>query len=184
MATCRSPRYFFRMMTLLLWAFFFAAHARAVPNEIWITAVPHADGGSGTELDPFDGSTALKFDALLNSFQSSPGLIIHLGAGTFESDVTATLHWEVKPGWRVQGAGMDETTCKMVGNLAGRRWDHEFFKSAFHSSADHVVIRDLTVDCNWPGLSQTADVGLKGEKFAAIYAIDLRGSDILIENVR
>ena len=171
------------MFTLLFWAWLCCAHARAGAAEISISATAGKPRDGGTQLDPFDGSTAQKFDSVLNSFQPASNLIVHLGPGTFESDVTVT-RWAVRRGWVIEGAGMYETTCKMVGNLAGQHWDHEFFKSPFESAADDVVIRNLTVDCNWPELSKSADTGAKGEKVGGIYAIDIRGSDVLIENVR
>jgi hypothetical protein len=183
-----APLCFFRypaqMLVFLLWAAFWTAQSHALPSEVWISATPQETTGTGTESDPFDGSTAGKFDALFGSFQSTPNLTIHLGAGTFESDVTASPGWSIQPGWVIEGAGMYETTCRMVGNLQGRHWDHEFFRSPYDHACDNVVIRDLTVDCNWPELSVSADVGQNGEKYGAIYAIDLNGSNILIENVR
>lgn len=184
MVSLPSFRLAIAMALLLLCASLSSAHATEPPNEVWITATGGDGPGAGTVADPFDGSSAQKFDALFQWFQGSPDLTIHLGPGTFESNVTASVLWTVGTGWVVEGAGLYETTCKMVGNLKGRHWDHEFFKSPFERSTDRVTIRNLTVDCNWPGLSATADMGAKAEKYGAIYAIDLRGSDILIENVR
>lgn len=184
MAPLPSFRLTIAMVLLVLRASLPSAQAGEPPNEVWITATGGNGPGAGTAADPFDGSSAQKFDALFQWFQGSPDLTIHLGSGTFESNVTASVLWTVATGWVVEGAGMYETTCKMVGNLKGRHWDHEFFKSPFERSTDRVTIRNLTVDCNWPELSTTADMGAKAEKYGAIYAIDLRGSDILIENVR
>lgn len=184
MTSLPSFRLAIALVLLLLCASFPSAQAVEPPNEVWITATGGNGPGAGTAADPFDGSSAQKFDALFQWFQGSPNLTIHLGPGTFESNVTANILWKVATGWVVEGAGMYETTCKMVGNLKGRHWDHEFFKSPFERPTDRVTIRNLTVDCNWPGLSATADMGTKAEKYGAIYAIDLRGSDILIENVR
>lgn len=160
------------------------AGAASAPAEVWISAQPVPLGGSGTAIDPYDGSTQPKFDALMNSFQNTPNLTIHLGAGTFRSDSTAFNRWAVRPGWTIEGAGMYQTTCQMMGNLAGKHGDYEFFKSPYNVSTDNVVIRDLTVDCNWAELSQTADVGANGEKFGAIFAVALAGSHILIDGVR
>ncbi|HEY1769199.1 MAG TPA: hypothetical protein VGG02_02970 [Chthoniobacterales bacterium] len=158
--------------------------AASAPHEVWISAVSGGDAGSGTSSDPYDGSTQAKFDALMTSFQTAPNLIIHLGAGTFRSDVTTDGRWVVEPGWTIAGAGMYLTTCQMMGNLKGQHWDHEFFKSPWNVSTDHVTISNLTVDCNWGELSQTADIGANGEKFGAIFAVALSGSHILIDQVR
>lgn len=156
----------------------------ARPAEVWISAQAAATEGVGTQSDPYDGSTQPKFDALMQSFQRTPHLTIHLGPGVFRSDVTAPNHWLVQSGWIIDGAGMYQTTCQMMGNLAGQHFDHEFFKSAYNVATDNVNIRDLTVDCNWAELEPTADVGAKGEKFGAIFAIALGGNHILVERVR
>jgi hypothetical protein len=137
--------------------------------------------GSGTHLDPYDGSTQAKFDALMASFQNTTDLIIHLGIGTFRSDV-APNRWSVKSQWTIEGAGMDLTTCQMTGNLKGRHFGHIFFNG--NSNVSNVIIRDLTVDCNWAQLAATADAGLKGEKNVCVSALSLEGSHNLIERVR
>jgi hypothetical protein len=152
-------------------------------TEVWISALPVAGGGSGTASNPYDGSTQVKFDARMSNLQGTPNLTIHLGPGTFRSNV-ALGSWTVRSGWIIQGAGMYSTTCQMMGNLAGRHSDHEFFKSGSNIFTNNVVIRDLTIDCNWSELSLTADMGAGGEKWVTVYAIDLAGSYNLIERVR
>lgn len=152
-------------------------------TEVWISAVPVAGGGSGTQSNPYDGSTQAKFDARMGSF-GAPNLTIHLGPGTFRSNIVSSTRWTVRTGWVIQGAGMYSTTCQMMGNLSGKHWDMEFFKSQSSVSTDNAVIRDLTVDCNWAELSLTADMGMGGEKHGAIYAIDLAGSYNLVERAR
>lgn len=174
----------FMAFIALSWAGRLAAASQTSRTEVWISAQIGLPSGSGTAAAPYDGSTQPKFDALMTSFQDRENLTIHLSAGKFRSDVTVTNRWAVKPGWTIQGAGMYPTTCQMMGNLKGQHWDHEFFKSPSNYSTDHVTIQDLTIDCNWAELAKTADLGAKGEKFGAIYAIDVSGSYILIENVR
>lgn len=181
------------IISIIMWRFFLLVFpcflaafgcTQVRGTEVWVSAAPTSDSATGSSADPYDGSTQEKFDALMVSFQALPDLTIHLGAGTFRSDVTADGRWVVKPGWIIEGAGMYETTCQMMGNLQGRHFDHEFFKSPSNVATDNVAIRDLTVDCNWAELELTADVGAKGEKFGAIFAISLGGSHILIERVR
>ncbi len=161
-----------------------APTSSAASLEIWISAQPIPLGGSGTQANPYDGSSQPKFDAIMNSIRNTPNLTIHLGVGTFRSDVTADNRWAVKPGWVITGAGMNVTICQMMGNLTGKHWDMEFFKSPPNVPTDNVVVQDLTVDCNWSELGPTADTGAKGEKFGAIYAISLGGSNIIIQRVR
>ena len=141
---------------------------RAVANaqtEVWISAVPISGGGSGTASNPYDGSTQAKFDALMASFQWTSNLTIHLGAGTFRSNIALPNRWWVRTGWIIQGAGMYSTTCQMMGSLHNVRWDVGFFKSNSTVSTDGVIIRDLTIDCNWPELSVNADTVAGGEKW-------------------
>src|SRR5205807_9713422 len=71
-------------------------------QEIWIAARTDGQAGSGTQTDPFDGSTMSKFDALLGSF--GPYTTIHLGPGTFRSAASDQNNkWKVKTGWVVEG---------------------------------------------------------------------------------
>jgi len=187
----RSSRHFIGQMTAIILALgsfnMSAADQPAIDaaiSEVWISAQPVANGGTGTSSNPYDGSTQVKFDALMVSFQNTPNLTIHLGAGTFRSNITASGRWTVRSGWVIQGAGMYATTCQMMGVLTGKHWGMQFFTSPNGFSTDNVVIRDLTVDCNWPELSSTADMGAGGEKWGAIFAIALGGSNNLIERVR
>ena len=79
---------------------------------------------------------------------------------------------------------MDTTVIKMVGSLAGIHYGVSCFASDCNISTDDVIIRDLTIDCNWEDLSVTADTGAGGEKNVATGAITLWGSNNLIERVR
>jgi hypothetical protein len=178
----RSSRNFLCLAAAILLALG-SFNAAAASSEVWISAQP-TTGGTGTSSNPYDGSTQIKFDTVMARFQNTPNVTIHLGQGTFRSDVSLSTRWQVQPGWIIDGAGMYLTTCQMMGNLTGKHWDQEFFKSNPNISTDNVTIRDLTVDCNWSELSLTADMGAAGEQFGAIYAINLCGSNNLIERVR
>jgi hypothetical protein len=144
--------------------------------------------GSGTQADPYNGSTAARFDALMKSFQSTPNLGIHLGAGTFQTaayGVNGDIHpWLVQSGWAIQGSGMDQTIIQMVGSIAGITHELSCFGSNSNYSTDNVVISNLTIDCNWPALATTAVTGLSGEKNAKITAINIYGSNNMIYQVR
>jgi hypothetical protein len=172
------------MFSLVVFIALCRAAADTSRPEVWISAVPSISGGSGTASDPYDGSTQTKFDSLMVNLQWTPNLTIHLGPGTFRSNVVMVNRWVVQSGLVIQGAGMNTTTCQMMGNVAGVRWDVQFFKTNPNVSTDNVVIRDLTVDCNWSELSLTADTVTGGEKWGSVYAISLAGSNNLIERVR
>src|SRR5688572_27382640 len=91
------------------------------PFEIWIAVRTDGVGGSGTLNDPYDGSTAAKFDALMNTISAMPADkvgIVHLGPGTFSTNgFNARLNtgWQVTAGTRIIGSGVDSTILKLVG---------------------------------------------------------------------
>ncbi len=78
--------------------------------EVWI-AICSDGGGSGTLNDPYDGSTAAKFDAIMNSLPE--GTQVHLGPGEFQTagySDDATGGWQIRAGMRIVGSGIDITT--------------------------------------------------------------------------
>ena len=99
-------------------------------NEVWIAInpdtlqgplpAPNTDVyGSGTQADPYDGSTSERFDNVMRFLADNEGAyLIHLGPGTFptlglchtttgQSDDpnTAIYGWHVGTGWRISGSG-------------------------------------------------------------------------------
>jgi len=151
-----------------------------VPSQqVWIAIRTDGLPGSGTQADPFDGSTQPKFDAAMAAIPSNTA--IHLGGGTFR---TAAAHsWLVRPGWVVTGAGIDVTTIRLTGSIAGVKGVSCFYSDS-NISTDNITISDLTIDCNWPELSATALIGDSGEKETAVAAAYIFGSNNVIERVR
>ena len=149
-------------------------------REVWIAVRTDGVAGSGTQLDPFDGSTMAKFDALMSSI--SPSTEIHLGPGTFRTSVTKP--WWIRSVWVIAGAGMYDTTVQLGGNVSGMHYGISCLTSNPNVATDNVVVRDLTCDANWAELSTTADNGAGGEKNIKTGAINLWGSNNLIERVR
>jgi hypothetical protein len=151
-------------------------------QDIWISMRTDGLAGSGTQADPFDGSTMNKFDAILLNYQLTPNLGVHLsGAGPFRT--RANHSWIVQPGWVVSGDGMYSTTIQVGGNVAGLR-GVTVFSANSNLSADNITIRDLTIDCNWAELSATADTGLGGEKNISVSAVGICGSNNLLARIR
>lgn len=151
-------------------------------QEIWIAVRTDGLTGTGTQADPFDGSTPERFDAVMRSFFFTPNVAIHLtGLGPFR-----TYHnhnWLVRSGWVISGDGMYSTTVQIVGNVAGMR-DVVVFRSDPNVTTDYVTISDLTIDCNWAELSTTADTGSGGEKNIKTAAVLVWGSNNLLERIR
>ena len=155
----------------------------APQKEIWIAV--RADGlpGTGTQADPFDGSTAHKFDAILDSNYFVPNVWVHLmGVGPFR--VNTSHSYNVRPGWVISGDGMYSTTVQLVGSLAGMTSGATVFASDPNISTDNAVIRDLTIDCNWPGIGTSAPDGVNGEKSTGVNAVIISGNNNLLERVR
>ena len=138
--------------------------------------------GSGTQADPYDGSTPAKFDAIMSKLQAVLNPAIHLvGRGPFRTYASHT--WFVHSGWVISGDGMYSTTVQLTGSVSGMN-DVAVFKSDPKLATDNVTFTNLTIDCNWPQLSATADWGLGGEENCKIGAVVLFGSNNLLDHVR
>src|SRR2546430_15485842 len=93
------------------------------PKEVWISADRGDGSGQGTQLDPFDGGTQSKLDAILADNSKTPiGTTIHFGPGTFETAPHDTGFTNLRSDWTLAGAGMYQTTVRIASatNLAGR----------------------------------------------------------------
>lgn len=158
-----------------------------VTKDVYIAYRTDGLSGSGVELDPLDGSTQAKFDAIFTAYQSFTNIHFHLGPASlsapFQTDV-ATKTWFVKNGWRIKGAGMYQTIVQMVGNMAGQDYGHSAFTANSNFSTDNVTISDLSIDNNSSILSASADTGSGGEKNYKTASINFYGSNNLVERVR
>ena len=93
--------------------------------NIWISKREDNAEGTGTQQDPYSGNTQSLFDAVMRD-KVGPNTCVHLGPGIFE---TAGYHegisgsWELKPGMRIVGSGMDVTILKRVNNAnQAKQW--------------------------------------------------------------
>lgn len=137
---------------------------RPTPAQfVWIAARTDGQPGSGTQDDPYDGSTQQKFDAVMTNLQGLTNLGINLGAGTFRTSTAKS--WSVRRGWVIAGAGMDETIIQLSGSLAGMHFGVSCLTSNPSMATDNVVIHDLTCDANWDELGPTADAGAGARSF-------------------
>ncbi len=111
------------------------------PLNIWISYRTDELGGSGTQSDPFNGSTQERFDKVMASLPDNTPVRVHLGPcprdiGTFEVQpfVTAGFWmsadgtvmcsaWKPKPGMVIGGAGREATYLKFEpGATAGTHY--------------------------------------------------------------
>ena len=125
----------------------FPATLAAVPGrarEVWIAPDRTDDlPGKGTYEDPFDGSTAARFDALLVDLPAS--IQINLLPGLFKTHGSHAWHW--KEGWILRGAGIDLTTVQMEPGPAKPSVPQYCF-GVTQPGTRHNEMRDLTVDGN------------------------------------
>lgn len=138
--------------------------------EVWIRSeLGGGDPGTGTVCDPYDGSSQTKFDSLMASFQ--PNTTIHLGPGTFQTN-GSNGGWNPKSGWRIVGAGFDETILMLV-NASSTSTLTTAIGAPSTNFLNGFEASDFTVDCN-PG----------GQSAAACGAISVAGSHIYIHRIR
>src|ERR1700677_2095044 len=118
-----------------------------ISGDIYI-AVPR-DGalGSGIPTDPYDGSTANRFEAIFAACANHSNLHFHLGPGIFPvtcGDKTCAI--SLGNGWAISGAGMNLTTLQLVPNGMATTGGHTLILRI--DQADNQVLEDLTLDGN------------------------------------
>ncbi len=140
------------------------------PLEIWIAYRTDGIKGSGTASDPYDGSTATKFDAVMNDLPAHTR--VHLGPCPWEKDMQGndtvlipfqtkgyadgeTTGWQPKPGMSITGAGIDVTVLQLADAAVenGQYYviGHALIADDAPNLLDHFEISDLTIDCNFDG---------------------------------
>ncbi len=84
---------------------------------------------------------------------------------------------DLGPGYKIEGTGREQTVIRLLdgsdpkGSAPGNNYFNVLANRNFHESADHVIIRDLAVDCNFDGQN----------RHTTINAIGLRGGAALVE---
>ncbi|MGA9798330.1 MAG: hypothetical protein WBQ68_04940 [Terriglobales bacterium] len=179
--------------------------SRAVPGgytRIFIAYRNDGKSGAGTASDPFDGSTAEKFDSLLRS-RSEAGLthlMVCLGPGTFQTegsrdyvlgeghhDKKQLAGFTVNQGWKIHGAGVDQTVLQLTDlyfDTATGKYFGEEIITTYDLNSYGVEISDLTLDANFPQLKARYKTKLE---LQAIFLQSNRGEhwihDIHVMNV-
>ncbi|NCO40795.1 MAG: hypothetical protein AUJ96_10840 [Armatimonadetes bacterium CG2_30_66_41] len=95
-------------------------------------------------------------------------------------DPKVTYHAvDLGPYYQIIGSGREQTTIKLLEgtNPAGGGPGDNYFillsNRAFHESAEHTVVSDLTLDCNFD----------RQDKHTTIHALGIRGGGALVERV-
>ena len=140
-------------------------------------AVRH-DGiaGTGTASNPFDASTAAKYDRLLATY--SQNTIFHYAVGTYQ-----TTGWRFRTrksaGTNCQhlGAAVDQTVIQLVG-ASNPTQDGIIFGTDYDATADGFEVQNLTLDCNALGNPKFTN------HLGAVGAISTAGNNMLIRNIK
>jgi hypothetical protein len=169
---------FARFLSLIfICAICFLTRAQAQSSTNIYLAVRH-DGiaGTGTATNPFDASTAAKYDKLLATH--SQNTIFHYAVGTYQT-TGYSFRTRKSAGTNCQhfGAGVDKTVIQLVGAV-GPTQDGIIFGSDYDATADGFGLQNLTLDCN--ALGNPKFTNHLGE----IGAINTAGSNILIRNIK
>ncbi|HEV2988922.1 MAG TPA: hypothetical protein VG759_10800 [Candidatus Angelobacter sp.] len=148
-----------------------------------------ASGGSGTLNDPYDGSTAEKFDGILRSRSeaSQQNLIVCIGPGTYQTEGTydfiinlphkTARGFTLNKNWKIHGAGVDRTILKLIGFVPNPPGGNKgtgvgVVFSTFGDGASGIEISDLSIDDNYSELKTKAQK--QGIKALNLNAINLR----------
>ena len=89
------------------------------PDGVVEASVMFANGASGTENDPFDGSTVGRFDQILFLFARLSGVTIRLGPGVFQTrggqgNSSTTFAWDIRSNVKIVGAGMYQSALLLI----------------------------------------------------------------------
>lgn len=138
-------------------------------TRIFIAARSDGKPGTGSPSDPFDGSAAEKFDAVIRGRSESgvTQLIVCIGPGTFQTEGTGDYligqghlypsnptGFTVNRGWRVHGAAQDRTTLRLIdlAKYPNGKLLEGIIIGTYNFDSSGVEVSDLTVDDNYPAL--------------------------------
>jgi hypothetical protein len=121
--------------------------------NVWIAYRTDGVKGSGTQNDPYDGSTATRFDALMSGLTANTR--VHLGPGIFQTSGYAegvSGGWQPKAGMSIAGSGIDVTTLQLAGASTTNKHyfaiGHPFTSGGQPNLMDYFEVSELTIDCN------------------------------------
>lgn len=153
----------------------FATLPALANTDIYLAVRTDGQPGSGTAADPFDASSAAKFDALLARFTTN--ITFHYAPGTYQ-----TTGWHYRrvqtagPGCLHLGAGADQTVIQLVG--ATTLPDGVIFGVDYDGTCDGFQLQNMTLDVNatnnpiWSGAT------------GALGAVCIQGNNILISGCK
>lgn len=135
---------------------------RGVAKEIHIAFRTDSKAGIGTADDPFDGSTAVKFDTIMDGLSSNARVVLQREATFLTNGLKwqdNSAGWTVKTGLYLQGNG---ATIKLatypnswIADVANAFHQKHVVVGTryFESAVSNVLIENLTIDVNWQNLA-------------------------------
>jgi hypothetical protein len=157
---------------------------RGMAKDVYLSARSDGKNGTGTAEDPWDASTAAKFDAILADNTKTPvNTRIHLvGTGFQTNPITRT--WHFRDGWDIGGSGIDVTTITNVAVGDGSTFYSvvTLGDDAGTHTSNGVHIHDLTIDSNGTAIAATMAT-VNAEKNVKVEHIWICGSNNTVERV-
>ena len=141
-------------------------------RDVWVSIRTDGKSGSGTQTDPYDGSTEQKFDGVFINYMNTgvTNVTFHIGPGTFN----IKGGWKMLDGWHIQGSGKDTTTLYQGDWGDGTYFVVLGFKTGHENN---LSVSDLAIDCAYFRLKNLYPTG----NFAGV---ELTGSNSYVQNVR
>jgi hypothetical protein len=150
--------------------------ATSTAKDVYLAIRHDGRSGSGSAEDPFDASTADKYDKLLATY--SQNTIFRYAVGTYQTTgFRSRTRKSAGTNCQHYGAGVDKTVIQLVG-AAGPTQDGIIFGCDYDATADGFELHDLTLDCNAPGNPKFRD-GLGG-----VTAVNVVGNNMLFSNLK
>lgn len=137
------------------------------PKEIWISADRTDGKGLGTQVDPFDGSTAAKVTAIHAALAVNS--TVHFGPGVFQANNIIP-----KAGCKYIGAGWN-TELKVTADDGSTHFAAVF--NCLPATVDGVEVRNMTINANGAALVAANSADYKAD------GVNLKGANCVISNV-
>jgi hypothetical protein len=152
------------------------------PPAVQIYIAPRTDGisGSGSATDPYDASTAAKYDAIVQGHHDR-GTAIYYAPGLYWTNGWQwSLPQTAYPHVYHIGPGRDLATVRLQGSAAPIMGNVELaiFACSYDKAVDGFQLHNLTLDCN--ATTNTSFVS----RLSEIRAVDIRGSNVLVKNCK
>jgi hypothetical protein len=173
----RHPSSASLLSLIVISAVCFLNHTQATTlTNIYLAVRTDGIAGTGTASNPFDASTAAKYDQLLATY--SQNTVFNYAPGTYQTR-GYRFRTRKSAGTNCQhlGAGVDQTVIQLVGAVDPTQ-DGIIFGTDYDATADGFELQNLTLDCNALGNPKFTN------HLGAVGAINTAGSNILIRQIK